>query len=252
MSIDDIDPLIAVKAYGGNPQNSKKKQGDQKGGADDLADGRKSTSGPRLLDDFASFLGIPQAELTDAVHQAILSLMQEMESLRIQLANVQKHEEFLEKEVDHHPDLDVLARPALMRALSQVARRAGENWAQHSFVYIRILNLAKTQAEYGFWAAQDLRNAVGAMLKDALRLTDHVGVLGGDGFGVLMPLSPRGATKNKMDQVIAQMEKFPIVSDGRSFHASLDYAFVMIAPGEGARDIIQRADDVLRSASQQS
>lgn len=237
MPIDDIKPSEALKPYSGNPGQSGKHSGRR-----EYNEKRKYPPATRSLDDVTSFMNIPQAELTPAVTEAIISLMEEVDHLRTELSMNQMFEEKLSSTMDSHLDLPVLTRHALCREVSVIAARLERTETQATFVYFQIKNFAEIKKRVGLLAGEAVIREAAEILKGQLRTTDRIGTLGGDGFGILMALSDEESAERKVKQLAEMVRQGPIIFEGHMIEVEVAYGLHSLHTSEPIQTVLGSAD----------
>jgi len=237
MPIDDIKPSEAIKPYCGNPGQSGKHSGRH-----DFSEKRKYPPGKRSLDDVTSFMNIPQDELTPAVTEAIISLMEEVDQLRTELTMIQLFDEKLSSTLDSHLDLPVLTRHALCREVGVIAARLERTETQATFVYFQFSNFAEIKKRAGLLAGEAVIREAAEILKDQLRATDRIGTLGGDGFGILMALSDEVSAERKVMQLVDMVQQGPIIHEGHTIEVEVAYGLHTLHASEPVETVLAAAD----------
>ena len=153
----------------------------------------EAAAGPanaETVDATASVLGIPEAEFTPKVRDAIMSLMGEVESLRRELHLTKIRLEDMEKAADQDGMLPLLNRRAFVRELTRYINMAGRYNMPVSLIYFDLNHLKKTNDTYGHAAGDAVLEHFAQVLSKNVRESDCVGRLGGDEFGVLLSATP--------------------------------------------------------------
>src|ERR1700756_3105002 len=97
---------------------------------------------PDAVGPAASVLGIPEAEFTPRVRDAIMGLMSEVDSLRRELSQTRGRLDEVEKRADRAQLLPVRTRRALLRELTRYIAFTGRYNAPAALIYFD-LNLLK-------------------------------------------------------------------------------------------------------------
>ncbi|WP_417820368.1 GGDEF domain-containing protein [Terasakiella sp.] len=237
MPIDDIKATDALKPYSG--------QSGQSGGQSSYGSFKGRHKYPpvkRTIHDVTSFMNIPQDELTPAVSEAIVSLMEEVDHLREELSMTHSFDEKLSSSMDRHMDLPVLTRHALCRDISVMTTRIGKTISSATFVYFQIANFAEIKKRAGLLAGDTVIREVAEILSGQLRETDRIGTLGGDGFGIVLTLSDFDASLVKIDHLVEQVQQGPILFDGRVMDVEIAYGLHSLHAGEKVDVILNEAD----------
>lgn len=243
MPVDDIKPSEAMRHYIGNEQEQSKHHptyGSFQGK-------HKYPSPKRGTNDVTSFMNIPQDELTPAVTEAIVSLMEEIDQLRHELDLTHGYEKMLSSSIDKHTDLPVLTRHALMREVMVLADRAKRNQTTCTFVYFQIRNFADIKKRFGLLCSDAVLREVAQVLKNRLRETDRIGTLGGEGFGIFMALSDKAHAEEKIKELSKTIEQTPVFYDGLMVDVKIAYGLYNLEESEDAKTILDGADKDLRS-----
>ena len=112
----------------------------------------EAAAGPansETIDPTANVLGIPEAEFTPKVRDAIMSLMNEVENLRHELYVTKIRLEDMEKAADQDGMLPLLNRRAFVRELTRYINMAGRYNMPVSLIYFDLNHLKKTNDTYG-------------------------------------------------------------------------------------------------------
>lgn len=238
MSIDDIKPTEAMKHYVGNDtmhdQHKSGYGGDK---------GKKAlASAKRNVNDVTTFMDIPQDELTPAVTDAIISLMEELDDLREQISMSQNFEHMLSSSMDKHTDLPVLTRHALGREITLMCAFDHQSGGSSSFVYFQILNSSEIKARSGLLAFEAVIRESAGILKGQLRETDRIGTLGGDGFGVVLALTDPKQAIEKSKKLAELVQNGPLMHDGFVIDAKVAYGIHGLHENEEALSVLKAAD----------
>ncbi len=107
-----------------------------------MAEAANDSRGPiHAIDDVAIVLGMPEGELPPAVQARIVALMEEVERLRAELAQVRRHEDMLRDLADHHPTLHAQHRRTFLRELTRLVAQADRSGLPGTVVYFHIAGI---------------------------------------------------------------------------------------------------------------
>jgi len=238
MPIDDIKPSDALHPYVGNEQEQNK----HRPGYGGFKGKHKYPSPKRGLNDVTSFMGIPEAELTPAVTDAIISLMEEVDDLRSQLAHAHGHENIMAATADSHAELPVLTRHALVRELGVMSAHAERTGSPCTFVYFQIKNMQHIKDRLGLLACEMALRGSSELLIGELRLTDRIGTLGGDGFGIVLTLAEKVAALEKVKELVSKVEQGTVLWDGQRLDIQIAYGLHAVHPNEITSVVLNEAD----------
>lgn len=140
----------------------------------------------RTITDAVSFLGIPEAELTPNVRDALMSLLAEVDRLRRDMDRVRARLRDAESMADRDPLLPVLNRRAFVRELSRVIAYARRYNEPSGLAYFDIDNFKQVNDTWGHAAGDAALEHLSRLLSEHVRETDIIGRLGGDEFAVIL------------------------------------------------------------------
>ena len=205
--------------------------------------GGDSASSAAGVSDTTSVLGIPEAELTPKVRQAIMMLMREVDTLRQELERAQSRLEQLEKLADQDPLLAPVAnRRAFVRELSRIISYSDRYGTPSSLIYFDINGFKKFNDTFGHTAGDQALVHVASVLTRQTRESDVVGRLGGDEFGVILANANEFKAKEKAQQLTDAVGKSPIEVDGKSVAVTVAYGATTFRKGETVVDAMAAAD----------
>jgi diguanylate cyclase (GGDEF)-like protein len=136
--------------------------------------------------DIAQVMGIPEAEFTPRVRDAILRLMGEVDRLRKDVIQATARASHLERLADQDSLVPVFNRRAFVRELGRMQSFAERYDQASSLVYFDANGLKNVNDTHGHAAGDALLAHIARLLVQNVRDTDIVGRLGGDEFGVIL------------------------------------------------------------------
>ncbi len=193
----------------------------------------------------ASVMGIPEAEFTPRVREAIMALMEEVESLRRELAGARTRLSEAEKEADQDQMLPVLNRRAFVRELSRHIAVNGRYQTPASLIYFDLNYLKRTNDTLGHAAGDAVLLHFAETLAANVRDSDCVGRLGGDEFGVLLGHATHGQAMRKADSLAQVLRESPTRWNGVELPVSFAFGAFEIKPGDNADIAMARADEAM-------
>ena len=134
----------------------------------------------------ASVLGIPEAEFTPRVRDAIMTLMGEVDSLRRELQQTRSRLEEVERAADRDTLLPLLNRRAFVRELTRYIAFSARYGTPASLVYFDLNGFKQVNDTYSHAAGDSVLAHFADVLLAHVRESDVVGRLGGDEFGVIL------------------------------------------------------------------
>lgn len=150
-----------------------------------------STTGPVATagapEDVVSIMGIPEAEFTPRVREAVTTLLEEVSRLNQEIQGMKERVSDLEIFADQDDLLPVLNRRAFVRELSRL-QSFGERYnLKASLLYLDLNNFKIINDTHGHAAGDSVLRAFAETLVKQLRDSDIIGRLGGDEFGIVLP-----------------------------------------------------------------
>jgi diguanylate cyclase (GGDEF)-like protein len=193
----------------------------------------------------ASVLGIPEAEFTPRVRDAIMALMAEVDSLRKALQKTQERLEEVEKTADQDHLLPLLNRRAFVRELTRYISLAGRYGTPATLLYFDLDGFKQVNDTYGHAAGDAVLAHFADTLLSQTRDSDVVGRLGGDEFGVLLSHATAEQGRLKADQLAQKLEASPTIWQGTVIPMAFSYGAFELK-GDDTPDLaIARADEAM-------
>jgi diguanylate cyclase (GGDEF)-like protein len=193
----------------------------------------------------AEVLGIPDEEFTPRVRDAIMGLMQEVDSLRRELTKTKARLDEMEKTADQDQLLPILNRRAFVRELTRHIAVTGRYKTPASLVYFDMNFLKKVNDEHGHAAGDAVLMNFSQVLTANVRGSDTVGRLGGDEFGVLLSHATQDQALKKADRLAEALRASPTEWEGGTIPASFSYGAFEVKAGDNADIAMARADEAM-------
>jgi diguanylate cyclase (GGDEF)-like protein len=192
-----------------------------------------------------SVLGIPEAEFTPRVRDAIMGLMSEVDALRRELGETRKRLDEVEKTADQDGMLPLLNRRAFVRELTRYIAFAGRYNTPASLIYFDLNHLKKTNDTFGHAAGDAVLAHFSQVLLAHVRDSDSVGRLGGDEFAVLLSHAGREQALKKADVLAEALRGQPVLWQGQEIPVSFAYGTFELKAGDNADLAMARADEAM-------
>jgi diguanylate cyclase (GGDEF)-like protein len=186
--------------------------------------------------------GVPEAELTPRVRQALMSLLAEVDQLRRELGDARSRIEFLERLADEDPLIPIANRRAFLREVTRMIGFSQRYGAPASIVYIDVNNLKVLNDSYGHAAGDAALMQVSRTLVENVRNTDVVARLGGDEFGVLLVQADHAAAEAKAAMLAQSVSERPLAWQGRTIPLGVAYGVHTFLGDGSAGDALEAAD----------
>jgi diguanylate cyclase (GGDEF)-like protein len=134
----------------------------------------------------ASVLGIPEAEFTPRVRDAIMTLMHEVDRLRREVEQTRARLEDLAKTADQDMLLPILNRRAFVREVSRYAAFAERYGTPSSLLYFDLDNFKAVNDAHGHAAGDAVLQHFSELIASQIRDSDVLARIGGDEFAVIL------------------------------------------------------------------
>ena len=193
----------------------------------------------------ASVLGIPENEFTPKVREAIMGLMNEVDSLRRELAGTKSRLDEMEKTADQDGMLPLLNRRAFVRELTRYISLTDRYNTPAALIYFDLNHLKTTNDTYGHAAGDAVLVHFAQVLTAHVRDSDCVGRLGGDEFGVLLSHADQDKALKKADALAQALETSPTTWNGNVIPVSFAYGAFELKSGDSPDAAIARADQAM-------
>ena len=203
------------------------------------AAGSGSVSGPATT---TAVAGIPEAELTPRVKEAIGRLLEEVQSVREELDQAKRRIAFLERLSDEDPLLPIVNRRAFVRELGRFMSYAERYNSPGVVVYFDVDGMKTVNDTHGHSAGDEVLRHVAEVLVENVRESDVVGRLGGDEFGVILAQVDLETASHKAKELIEAIVTTPVVCQGTELTVSVAYGLHRFAGGEEVDDMLSAAD----------
>ena len=215
---------------------------DQRSGAKPVETDAKPRTAPSEPAAKVSLAGIPDAELTPKVRDAVLKLVDEAQTLRASLKDAEAKIASLEDLADSDPMFDVLNRRAFLREVDRALSMIGRYDMSASLVFLDLNGLKAINDGMGHGAGDAALAHVASVLSVNTRQTDFVGRLGGDEFGVLLTHADKAIAMRKADELAALVQAAPVTWNGEAFVVSVSIGVAPIPKGATVIQAMEEAD----------
>ncbi len=187
-------------------------------------------------------LGIPANEMTPKVQQAIMALVQEVESLRQELARTHARLSEMERLADEDSLAPVPNRRAFVRELSRMISFTERYGGVNSLIYFDVNGLKQINDHFGHSAGDALLVHVAEFLTRNVRESDIVARLGGDEFGILLAQAPEERAHAKAASLAQTLEESSFVWDGHRIPVHAAYGVYAFTAGVDVKTALDAAD----------
>ncbi|MFT5698517.1 MAG: diguanylate cyclase (GGDEF)-like protein [Desulforhopalus sp.] len=209
-----------------------------------------SVAPPRTITDTTTIMGIPEAELTPKVREAILTLMQEVDNLRRSMEGMSKRLAATETLADQDTLVPIYNRRAFVRELTKLQASVERYNSEATLVYIDLDNFKAVNDTHGHSAGDSVLTQFSERLVDSVRETDVVGRLGGDEFGIILSHTNRDAANILTSRLSNDLQDNPVLWNEAHLEVGMSYGIVTIEPGRDVQDTMDLADSEMYQQKQ--
>ncbi len=215
---------------------------------------RASASAPasagHQVQDSASIMGIPEAELTPKIRSAIMTLMEEVASLREELNNNRGRIQHLERLADQDSLLQVYNRRAFVRELTRAISMTERYGAPSTVIYFDVNNMKQINDTHGHPAGDAALRHVAETLVEQVRDSDVVGRLGGDEFGVILYQIDADIAQKKSGQLAQEIANNPVPFNDTELNVKVTFGAYTFNGVEDAGQALAEADKAMYERKQ--
>jgi diguanylate cyclase (GGDEF)-like protein len=187
-------------------------------------------------------MGIPVAELTPRVRDVLMSLMQEVESLRRELDRTKEKLGEVERVADTDTLSPIANRRSFVRELSRVMSYAERYNIETALLFFDVDGLKSVNDTYGHAAGDAVLMHIADALRANIRTSDVVGRLGGDEFAVILSHANEAQAKQKADLLQSRICEVPVLFNGTEISTAASVGVYTFGPGETPTNVIATAD----------
>lgn len=229
-----------VQAYGRTAGYTS--QGDARSGGGDGAQPKPKLRESRQIRDTARVLGIPAAEFTSRVQDAVTLILNEMDQVRFELEVCHNHEKHILDLADKHAYLPTLNRRAFERELSRATvavERSGEaGW----LVTVMAAGMELVRRASGLKAVEFIEAKLAELAIGAIPATTPIGAVGIAEFGILLGEADRALAEDTAARIAARFESVRLEFEGQPFTIIAHWGIAEIGPA-AMPDAVRHAAD---------
>ena len=204
----------------------------------------------RSVTDVATFLGIPEGDLTAKVREGLAQLIAEVDRLRRELVQKERRLRYLEILADEDPLTPVVNRRAFVRELSREMAYAERYGVPSSVLFFDVNGMKQINDNFGHSAGDAALNHVANLLLDNLRSSDVVARLGGDEFGVLLSRTDQTLADSKAAELARLIDQTPFTWKNETLSVGVAVGAFAFSGGVEAQDILDSADRAMYQRKQ--
>jgi diguanylate cyclase (GGDEF)-like protein len=214
------------------------------------ARGAGISGGQAVVIEPSHVMGIPVVELTPKVRDVLMTLMQEVESLRRELDRTKEKLSEVERVADTDTLSPIANRRAFVRELSRVMSYAERYNIETSLLFFDVDGLKAVNDTYGHAAGDAVLMHIADALRANIRTSDIVGRLGGDEFAVILSHANEVQAKQKADLLQSRICDVPVQFNGLNISTAASVGVYTFGPGETPTNVIATADKIMYEQKQ--
>lgn len=214
-------------------------------GAYRAAAGRRplaAVGGDHSVTDTAIVFGIPEAELTEKVRDAIGALLQEVDDLKQSLRSAQGRLTELEALADSDGLTPLLNRRAFVRELGRMVAYSRRYGAPASLIYFDLNGFKAINDSFGHHVGDAALVHVATLLVEQTRASDIVGRLGGDEFGVVLAQATEEIAHHKAEALRNALAARPLIWRDQAIQLTASYGVYVFRADTDADQALAEAD----------
>jgi diguanylate cyclase (GGDEF)-like protein len=193
-------------------------------------------------------MGLTEDELTPGVRLALISLLDEVEGLRGDLAATRAKMAELGRLADEDSLLPMANRRAFLRELARMTAYARRYGSFVCLLFFDVDNLKRINDALGHAAGDAALRRIGELIVANVRGSDVVGRLGGDEIGVIMAHCDLSTARDKAESLAALIRAEPLTWQGQAIPLSLSVGVCPFTGSETAADLLAAADRAMYRA----
>jgi diguanylate cyclase (GGDEF)-like protein len=174
--------------------------------------------------------------------EAMLRLLEEIESLRAEIEANNNRIAELEDLADRDPLTPVVNRRAFVRDLDRVKAYGDRYGNSASLIYLDLDGMKEINDTHGHSLGDKALVAVAEALVANVRSSDLVGRLGGDEFGVMLARANKAAAEEKALSLVKIIDGIRLKSGDQEISVSASYGIIDLGSQSSAEAALATAD----------
>jgi diguanylate cyclase (GGDEF)-like protein len=190
----------------------------------------------------ASVLGIPEAEFTPRVRDAIMTLMHEVDRLRKEVEQARTKLADMARTADQDMLLPILNRRAFVREITRFTAFAERYKTSSSLIYLDLNNFKTVNDAYGHDVGDSVLRHISDLILAQIRESDVFARIGGDEFGIILSHITADQAARKGESLAQILRDNPPTVEGKPVPLSFSYGIYELRAGETPDSIMRHAD----------
>ena len=170
------------------------------------------------------------------------ALAAEVVRLREEVARLQGRIDQLDQLAHQDPMIGLPNRRAFMRQLDQLIARVNRYNETAAMLFIDVDGLKLINDSFGHKAGDEALTFVAELLVRGVRASDYVARIGGDEFGILLEHADETSAAETAARLVSQIAGCEFCYEENCLPLSVAIGFSLIAKGDTADEVIERAD----------
>ncbi len=195
--------------------------------------------------DIVEIAGIPASELTPRVHQVLSGLLEEVDKLRTEIAQLRVNVKEAKALADTDPLLGIPNRRAFARELGRSLAMVKRYNHSATLVFIDLNHLKKINDTYGHMAGDAALEHVTEIFKSNIRAVDSFARLGGDEFGLILDKADKNIARQKIADLNQRIFETPLIWQGTPLPLTVANGIVEISGNRNIQEILELADQLM-------
>ncbi|MEQ8267479.1 MAG: GGDEF domain-containing protein [Parvibaculum sp.] len=210
--------------------------------------GSGAAAGGRMVSDSATIMGVPEAEMTPAVRDALMKLMGEVAELRREVSGLRERLRESEELADRDPLIPVLNRRAFVRELNRAIAHVRRYSEPAGLVYFDLDNFKQVNDAHGHAAGDAALHHLARIVLENVRESDIVGRLGGDELGLILVRADEATARSKAASLATLVLGRPLRFEEKMIPLSISVGAVSFTGEDEPDDALARADRAMYEA----
>ena len=209
--------------------------------AGDVIRALTGTRTPKMSDRVAA-LGIPQTEITQSVSLAVSALLEKVDDLSRELAQVKEQYHELEQLVDVDCIAPIPNRRAFMRRLAWAVSMSERYGHPSSILYLDLNDFKKINDTHGHTAGDKALQHVSQSFLTMLRESDFLARVGGDEFAIILYYADNASALDRGKKIAEAIKNSSFLYNGKPIALTTSFGAYTLQKGDTPETALTSAD----------
>lgn len=160
-----------------------------------------------------------------------MTLMAEVDHMRSELEIAHRRISELEKQADQESLIEISNRRAFVREMKRMISYSDRYGINSSLIFLDMNDLKVINDTMGHKVGDKALVHITKVMLSNFRDSDIIGRLGGDEFGIILTKENEQNAAAKARQIVANLEKKPLVIDGKKISIKMAYGIYPLHSG---------------------